>query len=104
MSGCFVEASAGTGKATALVNAIAGALAEGVPVERIVAVTFTHQAAGEMKLRVRQKLEDLRTPVTSEGLQHLDRAFIGTIHAFAANLLPQPPPEARVDPGFVELD
>ena len=104
MSGCFVEASAGTGKTTALVNAIAEALAGGVRVERIAAVTFTHQAAGEMKLRVRQKLEDLQTPVTSEALQHLDRAFIGTIHAFCANLLRQRPVEACVDPGFVELD
>ena len=72
--------------------------------ERIAAVTFTHQAAGEMKLRVRQKLEDLQTPATSEALQHLDRAFIGTIHAFCANLLRQRPVEACVDPGFVELD
>lgn len=104
MSGCFVEASAGTGKTTALVNAIAEALAGGVRVERIAAVTFTHQAAGEMKLRVRQKLEDLQTPLTSEALQHLDRAFIGTIHAFCANLLRQRPVEACVDPGFVELD
>jgi ATP-dependent exoDNAse (exonuclease V) beta subunit len=104
MSGCFVEASAGTGKTTELVNAIAEAIAGGVRVERIAAVTFTHQAAGEMKLRVRQKLEDLRTPVTSEALQHLDRAFIGTIHAFCANLLRQRPVEACVDPGFVEFD
>jgi len=104
MRGCFVEASAGTGKTTELVNAIAQALANGVRVDRIAAVTFTHQAAGEMKLRVRQKLEDLRTPVTSEALQHLDRAFIGTIHAFCANLLRQRPVEACVDPGFVELD
>jgi ATP-dependent helicase/nuclease subunit A len=104
MSGCFVEASAGTGKTTELVNAVAEALAGGVRVERIAAVTFTHQAAGEMKLRVRQKLEDLQTPVASEALQHLDRAFIGTIHAFCANLLRQRPVEACIDPGFVELD
>ncbi|MGA3041178.1 MAG: UvrD-helicase domain-containing protein [Bryobacteraceae bacterium] len=104
MRGCFVEASAGTGKTTELVNAIAEALANGIRVDRIAAVTFTHQAAGEMKLRVRQNLEDLRTPVTSEALQHLDRAFIGTIHAFCANLLRQRPVEACVDPGFVELD
>jgi ATP-dependent exoDNAse (exonuclease V) beta subunit len=104
MRGCFVEASAGTGKTTELVNAIAEALAGGVRVERIAAVTFTYQAAGEMKLRVRQRLEDLQTPATSEALQHLDRAFIGTIHAFCANLLRRRPVEACVDPGFVELD
>ena len=102
--GCFVEASAGTGKTTELVNEIANAIALGVPVERIVAVTFTHQAAGEMKLRVRQKLEGVRTAGTVTALQHLDRAFIGTIHSFCATLLRQRPVEARVDPEFVELD
>lgn len=102
--GCFVEASAGTGKTTELVNEIAAAIAAGVPVERIVAVTFTHQAAGEMKLRVRQKLEGAGTPEAVRALQHLDRAFIGTIHAFCASLLRQRPVEARVDPEFVELD
>ena len=102
--GCFVEASAGTGKTTELVNEIANAIALGVPVERIVAVTFTHQAAGEMKLRVRQKLEGMRTAETARALQHLDRAFIGTIHSFCATLLRQRPVEARVDPEFIELD
>src|SRR4051812_42043416 len=52
-----VEASAGTGKTTRLVNSIVDAIAEGVPVDAIVAVTFTHAAAGNMKLRVRQELE-----------------------------------------------
>src|ERR1051325_5367362 len=104
MSGSFVEASAGTGKTTALVNAIAEAIAGGVRVERIAAVTFTHQAAGEMKLRVRQKLEDMRTAATGQALQHLDRAFIGTIHAFCASLLRQRPGEACGEPHFEELD
>src|SRR5262245_51666609 len=102
--GCFVEASAGTGKTTELVNEIANAIAGGVPVERIVAVTFTHQAAGEMKMRVRQRLEGSRSQETVRALQHLDRAFIGTIHSFCATLLRQRPVEARVDPEFVELD
>jgi len=47
--GCFVEASAGTGKIHTLVNEIAGAIEGGVPVDRIAAVTFTHAAAGSMK-------------------------------------------------------
>ena len=49
-----IEASAGTGKTTALVNNIVEAIAAGTPVEAIVAVTFTHAAAGNMKLRVRR--------------------------------------------------
>src|SRR5579871_1986570 len=85
-----VEASAGTGKTTALVNRIVDAIVAGTPVETIVAVTFTHAAAGNMKLRVRHELERRRaaTPdgatrdCLAEAARTLDRAFIGTIHAF----------------------
>lgn len=102
--GTFVEASAGTGKTTVLVNAVAAAIAEGVDVSRIVAVTFTHQAAGEMKLRVREALANHGTPRALDALHSLDRAFIGTIHSFCATLLRQRPVEACVDPDFIELD
>jgi len=56
-----VEASAGTGKTTALVNRMVEVIAAGTPVEAIVAVTFTHAAAGNMKLRVRHELEQRRS-------------------------------------------
>src|SRR5215469_9812145 len=90
-----VEASAGTGKTTALVKRIADVIAAGTPVEQVVAVTFTHAAAGNMKLRVRQELETRRAKETDpivrerlgEAARTLDRAFIGTIHAFCAQLL-----------------
>ena len=106
-----VEASAGTGKTTALVERIADVIAAGTPVEKIVAVTFTHAAAGNMKLRVRHELERRRVETLDPAVQQrlaaaarsLDRAFIGTIHAFCAQLLRRRPVEARVDPVFQEL-
>ena len=106
-----VEASAGTGKTTALVERIVEVIAAGTPVETIVAVTFTHAAAGNMKLRVRHELERRRArepdPVVrqrlAEAARSLDRAFIGTIHAFCAQLLRRRPVEARIDPVFQEL-
>lgn len=100
--GCFVEASAGTGKTHTLVTEIAAAIDNGVPIDRIAAVTFTHAAAGSMKVRVRQELE--RRQNQDEALRSLDRAFIGAIHAFCAHLLRQRPVEACVDPDFTELD
>ena len=52
-----VEAAAGTGKTTALVNRIVAALAGGrAELGRIVAVTFTEKAAGELKLRLRAEM------------------------------------------------
>ncbi len=106
-----VEASAGTGKTTALVDRIVEVIAAGTPVETIVAVTFTHAAAGNMKLRVRHELERRRAseldPAVrarlAEAARSLDRAFIGTIHAFCAQLLRRRPVEAGVDPVFQEL-
>jgi len=73
---------------------------EGTPVDRIVAVTFTHAAAGNMKLRVRQEMERRGLHAAA---RELDRAFIGTIHAFCAQLLRRRPVEAGVDPVFQEL-
>lgn len=97
---CILDASAGTGKTTELVRRIVAAMGSGVRPENIVAVTFTNAAAGEMKLRVRQKLEEANLP---GALAELERAYIGTIHAFCAHLIRQRPVEARVDPSFEEL-
>ena len=53
-----VEAAAGTGKTTALVGRIVALIREGLgTLDRIVAVTFTEKAAGEMKLRLRTEIE-----------------------------------------------
>jgi ATP-dependent helicase/nuclease subunit A len=106
----FVEAAAGTGKTTALVGRIVALVCEGVStLERIVAVTFTEKAAGEMKLRLRGEIERARnaadvTPERSarfaKALSQLELARIGTIHAFCGDLLRERPVEAGVDPLF----
>ena len=57
----FVEAAAGTGKTTALVGRIVALICEGrSTLDRVVAVTFTEKAAGEMKLRLRAEIERAR--------------------------------------------
>jgi ATP-dependent exoDNAse (exonuclease V) beta subunit len=104
----FVEAAAGTGKTTALVGRIVGMIRSGVgTLAGTVAVTFTEKAAGEMKLRLRLKIEEARSAATPEELTRLDLALeqlelarIGTIHAFCGDLLAERPIEARVDPVF----
>src|SRR5437773_3126775 len=56
-----VEAAAGTGKTTELINRILSVLATGrATMTEIVAVTFTEKAAGELKLRLREELERAR--------------------------------------------
>ena len=105
-----VEAAAGTGKTTALVNRIVAALAlERAELGRIVAVTFTEKAAGELKLRLRAEIEAARIDTARDPAEHarlssalgqLEEARIGTIHSFCADLLRERPVEAGVDPMF----
>ncbi|MEO1278975.1 MAG: UvrD-helicase domain-containing protein, partial [Planctomycetota bacterium] len=51
-----VMASAGTGKTFALTNRLAGLLAGGAPVDRILAATFTRKAAGEIRERLLERI------------------------------------------------
>lgn len=109
----IVEAAAGTGKTTALVNRIVSILRAGrTTLERIVAVTFTEKAAGEMKLRLRAELDRARhrseapreREHLSAALQALEIAHINTIHGFCADLLRERPLSAGLDPAFEVLD
>ena len=110
-----VEAAAGTGKTTVLVDRIVNVLASGrTTVDRLVAVTFTEKAAGELKLRLRAELETRRQDATNTGrpgdatalaaaLANLEQAHVSTIHTFCADLLRERPVEACVDPRFAML-
>jgi ATP-dependent exoDNAse (exonuclease V) beta subunit len=109
----IVEAAAGTGKTTALVGRIVRIIAEGkADVGAIVAVTFTEKAAGELKLRLRERLDRARVAaghdaeqrkLLDQALTQLEEAHVGTIHAFCADLLRERPVEAGVDPLFEVL-
>ncbi len=107
----IIEAAAGTGKTTALVNRIIAVIASGATtLDRIVAVTFTEKAAGELKLRLRSEIErarcdnpslnDAAREYLTRGLEKLEEARVGTIHSFCADLLREHPIEACVDPMF----
>jgi ATP-dependent exoDNAse (exonuclease V) beta subunit len=105
----FVEAAAGTGKTTELVGRLVALLRSGrATLDRVVAVTFTEKAAGEMKLRIRAEIERARAAATDaaeqarfqDALEKLELARIGTIHGFCADLLRERPIEAGVDPQF----
>ena len=107
----LIEASAGTGKTTALTLLYLRALLEGTPVDRILVVTFTEAATEEVKGRIHalvrkardfaltgvadEKDSGLFGPVVdpshgeilSRALYDLDRAPVATIHAFCRRLL-----------------
>ncbi|HAP75346.1 MAG TPA: hypothetical protein DCR14_04620, partial [Acidimicrobiaceae bacterium] len=109
----FVEAGAGSGKTTALVGRVTNLVLSGVPIASIAAITFTEKAAAELRHRVRQQLTRAatggdepaeRAQAARDALVDLDRAPIGTLHAFARRILGEFPVEAELPPRFTVLD
>ncbi len=131
-----VQAGAGTGKTHALVTLylhLLGGLIESrrrTPPGRILVVTFTDKAAGELKERIRTRVAALaghkrglpRAEVTlidaakslggkplaaaawADILGQLGQAPIGTFHAFAGGLLRRHAARLAIDPEFELLD
>ena len=105
-----VEAAAGTGKTTALTSRLVALLECGrTQLPRLVALTFTEKAAGEMKLRLRSALEARRIELATDSPEHarleaalgaLETAQVGTIHGFCGDLLRERPVQAGIDPAF----
>src|SRR5262245_39807597 len=109
----LVEAGAGSGKTTTMVQRLVALILTGrATIEQGVAVTFTRKAAAELRERFQEALEQSRrqaAPGSEEAqralaaLDNLDSCFLGTIHAFCARLLRERPLEAGVPPDFLEL-
>ena len=98
----FVSAGAGTGKTTVLVERFVRAVCDrGLPIDSVLAITYTERAAGELRGRIRHRLAELgRHDLARE----LDGAWISTIHGFCHRLLKAHPFEAGIDPHFRVLD
>lgn len=109
----LVEAGAGTGKTSVLLQRLLALVRSGrAPLEHIAAITFTEKAAAELRMRLRAEIETALTgslpkaewQVLHDARSQLERAQISTVHAFCAALLRERPVEARVDPDFTILD
>jgi len=113
----FVEAGAGTGKTTALVDRVVSLVASGhVDLRHLAAITFTEAAAAELRDRVRAALErvaagdddrlasDVARRRCDRALSQLDDAALTTLHGFAQRLLSEHPFEVGLPPGFRILE
>ena len=99
----LVEAAAGTGKTTKMVDRLTALVRSGTArIDSIAAVTFTRKAAGELRSRFQLELErrvsqdsgqSVDQAILREALEQIDRCFIGTIHSFCAQLLRERPVE-----------
>ncbi|MBI5248830.1 MAG: UvrD-helicase domain-containing protein [Desulfomonile tiedjei] len=108
----LVEAAAGTGKTTSMIQRMTALLETGrCPISKLAAVTFTRKSAAELRSRFQIELEsrcrnapERNKHSLEEASSQVDRCFIGTIHSFCARLLRERPVEAKVDLSFEEID
>ncbi len=115
----FVEAGAGTGKTTALVARVIHMVATGhlAVMSELAAITFTENAAAELRNRIREGLQpdakgryagfeyDPAAQVRlAAGLETLDDAVLTTLHGFASRILSEASLEAGLPPSFSVAD
>ena len=98
----LLAAGAGSGKTSVLVERFVRAVLEdGVAPGRILAITFTERAAGELRERVRTRFGELGE---REAARDTEVAFVSTFHGFCARLLRAHPLAVGLDPEFTVLD
>src|SRR5215475_2070677 len=86
----FIEAGAGTGKTTVLVDRIVNLVRSGAEMRTIAAITFTEAAATELRDRIRRELQRAAEadadPRLASAVDQVDEAAISTLHAFAQRI------------------
>jgi DNA helicase-2/ATP-dependent DNA helicase PcrA len=92
----LILAGAGTGKTRAITFRMANLIANGVPSEAILAVTFTNKAAQEMRTRVSDLLLRAGVPPSSP--------WLSTFHSLCARLLRREAAAAGLPRDFVIYD
>jgi DNA helicase-2/ATP-dependent DNA helicase PcrA len=98
----LVIAGAGSGKTNTLAHRVAHLIVSGADPRRILLMTFSRRAAGEMTRRVERicaKVMGDRARALTEGL-----TWAGTFHAIGARLLRDYALEIGLDPGFTIHD
>ena len=92
----YIDASAGTGKTYTIQQLVAKLVRgenshAGIPLSKILIVTYTDKATGELRDRIRQKMEDCLAEENlecyREALQNIHTAPIFTIHSFCQKVL-----------------
>jgi ATP-dependent helicase/nuclease subunit A len=94
-----VVAGPGSGKTTVLVEYFRQLVGADVDPLRILAITFTEKAAGNMRKKLARAFQE-----QPETRAKLERAWVSTVHGFCARLLRENAVFAGIDPEFRVLD
>jgi len=101
-----VSAAAGSGKTSVLAERVLRLIEEGEDLSRMLVVTFTNLAAGEMRSRIHRRLQeagkqDARLAAQAEKCAFAD---ISTLHSFCGRLIRDNFAQAGVSPTFAIAD
>jgi ATP-dependent helicase/nuclease subunit A len=107
----LVSAAAGSGKTAVLVERIIQTVIhEKVNLDRLLVVTFTNAAAGSMKEKIQDKInetifkQDVNYSFLKKQMTLIHKSHISTIHSFCFNVLRKYFYLIDVDPGFRVMD
>ena len=100
----FVEAGAGSGKTTVLVDRMVAMVEGGIDISKICAITFTKAAAGEFYARFQKKLAESKTQNARKALRDIDLCFMGTIDSFCNMVLSEHPAAAGIPSNAIVVD
>ncbi len=103
-SNIFLEANAGSGKTTMLVNRIVAMIESGIDIKNIAAVTFTKKAANEFYEKILKELKDKERKAKNwsekdlfrKAIGDIDSCFFGTIDAFCLKIVSEHPIDANL--------
>jgi len=80
----IVSAGAGSGKTAVLSERVLRKVKDGIDIRKILILTFTNEAAGEMKNRIRKKIKKAGI---LEQMEYIDSAYITTFDSFALSVV-----------------
>ena len=84
-SNIIVSAGAGSGKTAVLTERVLRKLKSGIGIDKLLILTFTKEAANEMKVRIRDEIK--KYPNLSRDLKKIDSSYISTFDSFSLALV-----------------
>ena len=82
----IVSAGAGSGKTAVLTERVIQKLKKGVNINELLVLTFTKEAANEMKNRIRKAIK--KDEAVKEQLDIIDAAYITTFDSYSLSITP----------------